>query len=105
MLLALLLRGCSHNNQPNAGHSRQMAVLDDIVWLGALGSFTFVSSSGFAAGATMSSGDLRAFAVAATFALLCVSGLAFMRLGFRLAAFSRSIADETPRRYLVANDP
>jgi hypothetical protein len=69
-----------------------------------LGSVTFVSSFGFSAGAMMSSGSLRAFAMAVTFAMLGVSALAAARLGFRLAAFSRSVAAVAPRRYPIAND-
>jgi hypothetical protein len=103
-LLALLLRRQSCDNGPGSKHAKPTAILDDIVWLGALFSVTFVSSLGFAAGAAMSSGDLRTFAIAVTFATLGVSGLAITRLGLRLAAFSRSVADDAPRRYPVAND-
>lgn len=102
MLLALLLWG--RNNRRNPKYPRPTAILDDIVWLGALFFVNLVSSFGFAAGAMMSAGDLRAFAIAVTCVTLSVSGLAFTRVGFRLAAFSSSISDDPPRRYPVAND-
>ena len=103
-MLALLLRTRSRSKQSSSSSPNPITILNDIVWIGALFAVSFVSSFGFAAGAMISTGDLRGFATAVTFALLGVSALALTRLGFRLAAFSRSVAAETPRRYPVAND-
>lgn len=105
VLVALLLSKPSRTGWPGAGQIKPAEILNDVAWLGTLSAFTFVSSFGFAAGAKMSSGDLRAFAIAVTIAMLGVSALAFARLGFRLAAFSRSVAGSAKRRYPVANDP
>jgi hypothetical protein len=107
-LLSLLLR--SSQGRRNLDSSAPIAVVEDIVWLVALSSFTLMASFGFAAAAAISSGDLRAFAIAVTFATLGVSALAATKLAFRLGAFSASIADdaferEPARRYPVANDP
>lgn len=105
VLVALPLRKLSRTGRPGAGQTKPAEILNDVAWFGTLSAFTFVSGFGFAAGAKMSSGDLRAFAIAVTIAMLGVSALAFARLGLRLAAFSSFVAGGAKRRYPVANDP